>query len=161
MKNSSDLFFSAPKTGQLSLPVFYQEEIEEVIKTGKYNRVNPKIKTANFAVNSKLLNKEIKYEAKLFCFNRLLYSEELNLLLAKLGFKSAGLRELLHFNAGFPIQRGLSVIALGDVLIVSSKEMFVPGIFKDYKGRSDLELYRYEGIWPSSCRFLGLRESDS
>lgn len=145
--------------GKMPMVIDYNLSLREMIALGKYDHVDPVIKETNFPVLNKDENKErlIYLTGKLFSFREPLSSEEIILKMQAQSFIPANLPELLYLGKIFPnLQMAFSIIALASTW-KSSGDTYSPGLFKCMNNGRGLKVFSYTGVWPSSCRFLGVQ----
>lgn len=91
----------------------YDASLADMIRTGRYDWVNPNITEKNFPVKGKGI-KEVVIE--LTRFNRLISSDDALSELEKRGLRPATIEEFLAFGAAYPeVQQGSQTVTLGSV----------------------------------------------
>lgn len=125
--------------------------LKEVIKSCKFDWVNPNIET-NFS------SEPIREGTKVFHFNRLISSEDAIKEMKKEGYEPANLSELLQY-AQQNRWKDEQVVALGSVAEVYG-DRDAACLCVDGRGRS-LRLFWWGDDWSAGCRFLAVRSSVS
>lgn len=135
--------------------VDYEMELEEAIKRGQFDWVNPYIIPENFPPKGK---GKVKAEVELIHFDRYISTNVAVNNLRKMGYRSAGLRELLALGEKNPdIHKEFPVVALGSVWHDANGDANVPCIYRSGKARS-LRLVGYGGGWYERWRFAAVRK---
>lgn len=153
-----------PPDGNIySLFVDYEMSMEDAVKLGGYDYVEKGF--ISYAENS---SKEFSDRSKekmnvvveLIHFNNSISRVEILHKLDKMGYRSAGLRELLAFGAQYPeIQREVAIVSLlGSVGERWFENLFIPCLYSDGSRRC-LNLRSNERNWHASFRFAAVRKS--
>ena len=137
------------------VPVNYNQNVQDMVKAGKYDWVNSDINGTNFPV---IRRGEEMAEVHLIHFNRDITSEEALLELDKMGFKPEELPGLLALGAQHPeLQREYPIVALGSAWRRRNGRRGVPCLFRDGSGRN-LGLLWFGGSWGAGWRFAAVRK---
>lgn len=145
------------RTDRISLEIDYQLSLSEILRLGKYDQVNESVNEVNFPLVSNEL-KSTELIAKLFKFGGLVGSEEATQLMKADGFDPSPIRELIFLGLRYPfLQQSFFIVGLGSTW-KRYGDLFVPGLSKNSINQRIINLYSYKGIWPSSCRFLGIQK---
>lgn len=140
----------AESTSTHHVTVDYILSLEEMIKVGRYQSVNPSITSEHFPIKGKG-TKEV--ETKLVHFDRFLGSDEVIQELDKDGLRPAIIEELLAFGSRYPMmQWQFPIVALGSILRrPDHHQKDVPYLW----GRErHLDLVSFESLWHDNIRFL-------
>jgi len=143
--------------GKLPLTTDYSKSLYEMIEAGKYDIKNNSIISKNFPIPENFLNLYVIAICKLFYFYENYNSEEMKAEIKKSGYQVANLFEILAFGKIYPnLQRTFPIIGLGTIWRDPSSSLYVPGL-TNKQSRRCLDLFTLKGIWPSNCRFLGVK----
>jgi len=128
--------------------------LEELIAEGSYDWVNSNITQKHFPVSGQNQEEEIV----LFCFNKVIGSNEAIGKMDEAGFRPATSTEGISLGNAHPdLQREFSIICLGDPWLGLRGHRHVV-----YLGRSgsrrDLSLSGFEADWRERCRFVAVRK---
>ena len=126
--------------------------LSEMIALGKYNWINSDINAENFPIDKPIRDDE---ETRLFHFDRVISSAEVEAEMAKEGWKPAKIWHLLFWGAKNPEeQKKYPIVALGSVW-----RGLVPCLdWDDIDRERYLYLIRFDNEWDSDCRFLAVRK---
>jgi hypothetical protein len=95
------------------LRVDYGRSVEEGVKAGRYDLVNPHITSHNFPTKRKGV---VEIRVELVHFDIYISTDEVLHEFNWMGYRPADLRELLAFGENYPeVQRKFPVVALGSV----------------------------------------------
>ena len=137
--------------------VDYSMSLSDMIKVGKYDRVNGNITAENFPING---SDKVEVSFELVHLNKPASSEEVLLHMEKNNLRPVNLEELLAFGAKYPeIQREFPICALGSSLDDRGSSRCVPCLYGNDSGR-DLGLYWFDDCWSDDYhyRFLAVRK---
>ena len=136
--------------------VDYDQTVEQLIKTGKYDWFNYDLTSLNFPSNEKGVAEVLVY---LVNFNRGISSEDAVKELDRQGLRPATLKELLALGVAQPdLQRNKPIVALGSEWRDSVVFVYVPclvGLEGDR--RLDLDWW-WGGNWVSEWLFAAVRK---
>lgn len=138
-----------------TVSVDYSYTIADMIKAGKYDRIDRRIKK-HFSIRRQAVRSNIN--TVLVHLDKKSTTNEVRQHLDKLGLRSARIEELLAFGEKYPdIQRQFPVIALGSVWVGSDGRRRVPALDSwDSERDLDLGLDDPDGGWGGFCRFLAV-----
>lgn len=137
------------------LSVNYGRSVEDGVKAGCYDWVNPNSTSRNFPTERKDTS---EVEMKLIHFHRNISTDQALHELDRMGYRSAELHELLAFGQNYSeVQRDFPVIALGSVWQDQGGCRCVPCLFRNDSERR-LDLLWVEGDWDEVCRFAAVRK---
>ena len=144
-----------PFDNRYSITVDYQMEVEEAIKRGNYDWINPYINSENFPPKGK---GTVEVEVELVHFDRYITTNVAVNNLRKMGYRPAGLRELLALGEQSPdIHKEFPVVALGSIWQDANGDPNIPCIYRSGKARN-LRLVGYGGGWYARWRFAAVRK---
>ena len=150
-----------------SYPVIvnYGLSLEEMIRAGKYDYVDPNITTDYFSVEGEGIKKVM---LELICFNRRISSDDALSEFDKCKRRPAIIEELLAFGAKYPELQGQSMtIALGSIICNHPRGFNVPyisasGTKLHMSGKRSparmIIVCRHKGEWCDDALFLVARQ---
>jgi hypothetical protein len=135
--------------------VSYDQNVEQMIKAGKYDWFNDDVTSRHFPSNEKGVAEVLVY---LVNFNRDISSEDAVKELDRHGLRPATLKELLALGVAQPdLQRNDPIVALGSSLRDSDGRVRVPCLSGGGSSRR-LRLGWWLGVWRSYWRFAAVRK---
>lgn len=138
-----------------SVAVNYEMDLEEAVKNGNYDWINPNITSANFPPKGKSTT---DVEVELVHFDNYITTNVAVNNLKKMGYRPAGLRELLALGEKAPdIHKEFPVVALGSMWNDANGDANVACIYRSGKARN-LRLVGYSGGWYARWRFAAVRK---
>lgn len=157
-----DFLAGVIRQGQPQLPfpnytvtVNYDQTVEQLIKTGKYDWFNYDLTSLHFPSNEKGVAEVLVY---LVNFNRGISSEDAGKELDRQGLRPATLKELLALGVAQPdLQRNNPIVALGFEWRDSVGFVYVPYL-GGYGSYRRLDLDWWGGDWVSDWLFAAVRK---
>lgn len=145
----------APEVTAYTVVVNCDLSLENMIKAGGYDYVNPDITAKRFPLE---VSGSEEIETRLVHFGRDISTDAVLAELEKLGLRAATIEELLAFGAANPaLQRQFPIAALGSVCVDSDEDRCAPYLNEDLSKR-DLGLYWIDYDWGDHWRFLAVRK---
>lgn len=133
--------------------VDYSKSLKQMIKAGKYDRVNEDISYKNFKLAGVL---SATKDVFLMSYDETMSSEEVEKDLDKKGMRACILPELLALGAQYPeLQKEHYIVALGSRGLHPGGSGYVPGLF-EVNGRRWLGIYWYGSQWNQNYRFAAV-----
>lgn len=145
---------------QLSYPSFtvtinYDQTVKQLIKAGKYDRVNSDITNKNFPLNKK---GEEQTEIFIVSISHQMSDLEVTQFLDSLGLRDANIKEGLSLGAQYPnLQRNNPIVARGTSWRDPVGRLMVPCL-RSYDSSRRLYLISLVGGWDSLWRFAAVRK---
>jgi hypothetical protein len=151
-----EIIENKPAGNTYPLSVDYGRSVEDGVKAGRYDWVNPDITSKNFPTKRK---GTAKVAVELIRFNRYISTDEALRELNRMGYRPAKLHVLLAFGEKYQeFQREFPVVALGSVWRRGwSGYRSIPCLNKLGSERS-MELELFVGDWSEVCRFMAVRK---
>ena len=142
-----------PETFRLT--VDYSQSLEAMIAAGQYDRKNSDIIPKHFPIEGSGI---VEFEARYFCFNRRIFSEDVvKKEIEAAGWKAAKIEHLLSHRKTSPEEQSkFSIIGLGSVALVGGRRV-VPCLYRRVSRRC-LGLCWFGFDWRGPCRFLAVRK---
>lgn len=138
-----------------NIVVDYNRSLADMIKAGKYDRVDSGINTEHFPLKGKGKH---ELTAILFLFDRYIESDDAIVEMDKQGYRPATIEELLALGEKYPkLPKEFPIIALGSVWRNPDGDRSVPYLYWLILERN-LNLGWFDDRWNASCRFLALRK---
>jgi len=142
------------------LSVDYGRSVEDGVRAGRYDWVNPNITSHNFPTKRR---GRAEVVLELICFDREISSYEVLFEIDKRGYRPANLQELLAFGEKYPeVQREFPVVALDSVWQDRGGDLYAPCLGNDLGKERDLSLKwiaKDFKNWEDTCRFAVVRHS--
>jgi hypothetical protein len=137
-----------------ALPVDETKMVEELVKEGSYDWNNPDIASKNFPVRS---NRKTITDIFLFCFYKIMLSEEVVAEMNKVDCAPASIWTLLSLGASLPVlQKKFPIVALGSVSGLGYYARV--GFIGRFDMQRDVGLDYLNSSWNKQCRFLAERK---
>lgn len=140
-----------------TVSVDYEKKIEDMLKAGKYDFVNPAINSYTFPVPKDKAKIKESVVVELIPFNGIILVEEMKFVINKMGYRPANIFELISFGETYPyVQYQFDIFALGSVW-----NDRIPVIDGHYLKRN-CDLVFTDGIyaeWNSYCRLAIIRKN--
>ena len=144
-----------PAGNAYPVAVDYGKSVEEMVKSGRYDRANRDIASEHFPTKR---TRKTESEVELVHLKRRVSTDEALEELDRMGCRPAELRELLAFGEKYPdVQREFPVVALGSVWQDPGGYRNIPYLYRDGSNR-DLLLYWVGDDWSELCRFAAVRK---
>jgi len=145
-----------PANNIYALLVDYGRSVEDGVRAGRYDWVNPNITSHNFPTKRR---GKAEVVLELICFDREISSYEVLFELDKRGYRPADLQELLALGEKYPeLQVEFPIIALGALWPDDPHTLNdVPGL-SWYDSKRELDLIAFEVVWGETFRFAAVRK---
>jgi len=141
------------KSNEYRLFVDYNESVEDAVRAGHYDWVNPDISSDHFSTTQKGSR---HVEMKLIHFGRVISSKEALKELDRMGYRPAELHEILAFGREHPeVQLKFPIIGLASAWRGDRGGACVPYL-AGHGSKRPLHLYWLEVDWHDVCRFAAL-----
>ena len=138
------------------LRVNYNQTIESLVKSGKYNWSHIDISSELFSTKRKGIS---NITIELIKFSSRKSTKQVLRELNKNGLRPADVKEILTFGATYPKEQiKYPIVARGSMWVGSCGGHFVPCLRAGSKGRY-VDLYWFGGIWDTYYRFAVVRDS--
>lgn len=138
-----------------NIVVDYNRSLADMIKAGKYDRVNSDINSKHFPLKGKGKH---ELNATLFHFDRYIESDDAIAEMDKQGYRPGKVEELLALGEKYPdLQKEFPIVALGSVWRDPYGYRDVPCL-SWYGSERDLYLSWFDDRWIADYRFLAFRK---
>lgn len=140
----------------IPLSVNYDEEVENLVKAGKYSRSGDNITSKNFPATQ---TGTVEKEVILVWFDRHMESDKVVNKLDELGLRPADAHETLTFGMQFPEGLGafpFPIVGLGSAVGLGVCRRVVR--FDGWSGERRVDLAGWVGGWDMCYRFLAFRK---
>jgi hypothetical protein len=144
------------KTFKVALVVDYSQNLEQMIKIGKYKWISKSITENNFPLAIELSGKKVVVSAKLFNFSKEISSEEVIYEMKKEGCHPATFAELLALGKIIPeLQEQFPIVSLGFIWRSNYNFCRVTCLGSGGYGR-ELYVLWFDKIWTTNYHFLAI-----
>jgi hypothetical protein len=141
--------------GDFTLVLDYSKNFNQLIESGKYDRVKSDVMEKNFPWPIMAKDKKIITRANVFYFSGSYNSERIILEMKRDGYRPANSLELLSLGAQYPeLQIGTYIIALNAVRDNKSKDVLA--LSHSGKKRCISTISTPANTWIAGLRFLGV-----